>query len=270
MTSIAKRPPLYQEASTQLLQRIAKKEWRSGTPLPNELELSAEMGVSVGTIRRALDKLEADRLVVRLQGRGTFVSEQACEEFATRFNNVRDAKGRPLSVVGSVLYQVAQEPSELEGRRLKLKPGERILRTRRLLSNASRLYMHEQAVLSLKHFRDVASEAIGDYALSVLAFNHGIALGCAHEHVTLCRVPDDIGALMGLEPGAPVLSSTGRSLRFRTSRLNGESPIVTLWMKSMRRGPANPQHQVGEAPAVGPPQSGNRAATGRDQGFFCT
>lgn len=206
MSSINRRPPLYQEASTQLLQRIAKKEWKSGTPLPNELELSAELGVSVGTVRRALDKLETDRLVVRLQGRGTFVSEQACEEFATRFNNVRDASGKPLLVAGSVLYQARQEPNALESLRLKLKPGDRILRTHRLLSNAARVYMHEQAALSLKHFENFASEAVEDYAISLLAFNYSVALGGAHECVTLCSIPADIAALMGLEPTTPVLS----------------------------------------------------------------
>lgn len=206
MSSIAKRSPLYQEASTQLLRRIANEEWKPGIALPNELELSAEMGVSVGTIRRALDKLEADRMVIRQQGRGTFVTEQATEEFAARFNNVRDANGKPLPVSGNLLSQCREDPTELETFRLNLKPGNRVLRTLRLQTTASHVYMYEQATLSLKHFADIADGAIGNYTLSLLALECGVPLARASERIALCRAANDVAAHLGLEPGSLVLS----------------------------------------------------------------
>ncbi len=67
--------PLYQQVHALLLGRITSGEWRSGAPIPGETDLSRELGVSVGTVRKALDQLARDRIVVRERGRGTFVKE---------------------------------------------------------------------------------------------------------------------------------------------------------------------------------------------------
>ena len=62
--------PLYVQVRNLLAQRIASGVWAPGSMLPNEMELARELGVSPGTVRKALDSLESDRLVLRRQGRG--------------------------------------------------------------------------------------------------------------------------------------------------------------------------------------------------------
>ena len=79
-----------------LADRIAKGEWRPGTSIPNEGELAREFGVSPGTMRKALDLMEGERLVTRRQGRGTFVNDQASDELAIRFSNIRGADGERI------------------------------------------------------------------------------------------------------------------------------------------------------------------------------
>ena len=69
--------PLYQQVHELLRGRITSGEWRSGTPIPGEADLSRELGVSIGTVRKALDKLARDRVVFRERGRGTFVKDGA-------------------------------------------------------------------------------------------------------------------------------------------------------------------------------------------------
>ena len=66
--------PLYAQVRERLLERIVSKEWHQGQVLPNEFHLAREFGVSIGTIRKAVEGLEAAKIVVRKQGRGTFVS----------------------------------------------------------------------------------------------------------------------------------------------------------------------------------------------------
>ena len=56
------------------MQRIASGAWQPGEALPSEPELAAEIGVSQGTVRKALDEMAAQTLVVRRQGRGTYVA----------------------------------------------------------------------------------------------------------------------------------------------------------------------------------------------------
>ena len=78
---------------------LPRRAWRPGTSIPNEGELAREFGVSPGTMRKALDLIEGERLVTRRQGRGTFVNDQASDELAIRFSNIRGADGE--RIVGS-------------------------------------------------------------------------------------------------------------------------------------------------------------------------
>ena len=82
------------------VQRIVAAAWKPGAAIPNEIDLSRELGISVGPVRKALDEMESERLISRRQGRGTFVIDQASEECATRFTNLRDATG--ARIIGEV------------------------------------------------------------------------------------------------------------------------------------------------------------------------
>ena len=66
--------PLYLQAYQRLAAQIAAGVWPVGKPLPNENDLARELGISSGTVRKALDQLEMDQLVSRQAGRGTFVT----------------------------------------------------------------------------------------------------------------------------------------------------------------------------------------------------
>lgn len=237
MAAIAKRPPLYQEVADVLAQRISQRDWAPGLLLPSELELSDQMGVSPGTVRRALEQLEAERLAVRQQGRGTFVTEQASSEFAARFNNVRDKDGNPLPVDGNVLEQVRDVPNSQEQARLKLRPDEPILRTKRLCAHGKHNYMYEEASLALAQFANIPSSAIGNYNLSGLAQQHGVRLASATERVSACPAPSDVADLLGVQPASAVLqldrvvfNGNGKALEWRLAycQLNGNHYLVKM------------------------------------------
>ncbi|MGE0233174.1 MAG: GntR family transcriptional regulator [Hyphomicrobiaceae bacterium] len=71
------RGPLYDQVHKHLRARILAGEWEHWQPLPPEVLLSQELGVSVGTVRRAMEKLMQERIVVRERGRGTFVRRES-------------------------------------------------------------------------------------------------------------------------------------------------------------------------------------------------
>jgi len=88
--------PLYLQVKDMLIERILAGTWQPGAAIPNEIELSRELGISVGTVRKALDEMEGERLISRRQGRGTFVIDQTSDECAIRFSNIRDPDGTRL------------------------------------------------------------------------------------------------------------------------------------------------------------------------------
>src|SRR5204862_8254338 len=71
--------PLYQQIKALMTQRLQAGEWRPGEAIPSELELAARFKVSQGTVRKAIDELAAENLLVRRQGKGTFVATHAEE-----------------------------------------------------------------------------------------------------------------------------------------------------------------------------------------------
>ena len=86
--------PLYAGIREQLVQRLSAGEWQPGTVLPSEMALAAELGVSQGTVRKAIDSLVSDGALRRAQGRGTFVAEQTAELANFRFLRITDGKGQ--------------------------------------------------------------------------------------------------------------------------------------------------------------------------------
>jgi DNA-binding transcriptional regulator YhcF (GntR family) len=85
--------PLYLQVRDAMAERIAAGEWKPSATIPNEGDLAREFGVSPGTMRKALDLLEVERLLTRRQGRGTFVNDQSSAELAVRYSNIREDNG---------------------------------------------------------------------------------------------------------------------------------------------------------------------------------
>ena len=80
------------EARTSLVDdtELALRAWlatgahRAGDRLPPELELAAMLGVSRGTLRTALDRLEDTGEITRRQGSGTYVGKACARPRSTR------------------------------------------------------------------------------------------------------------------------------------------------------------------------------------------
>src|SRR3546814_20596783 len=72
--------PRYQQVKDLLIGRLIGSYWKPGDLLPSEMQLAEELGVSQGTVRKALDEMTADNLLVRRQGRGTYVAEHRSDE----------------------------------------------------------------------------------------------------------------------------------------------------------------------------------------------
>src|ERR1019366_3330895 len=77
--------PLYQQIKVLITQSLQSGEWKPGDLIPSEVELAGRFKVSQGTVRKAIDELSAENLVVRRQGKGTFVATHHEERAHFRF-----------------------------------------------------------------------------------------------------------------------------------------------------------------------------------------
>ncbi len=69
--------PLYEQIKILLTQSLVAGEWKPGEAIPSEIELAGRFRVSQGTVRKAIDELASEHILVRRQGKGTFVASHS-------------------------------------------------------------------------------------------------------------------------------------------------------------------------------------------------
>ena len=174
--------------------------------LPSEIELAREYGVSVGTMRRSLDLLEAHRLVERRQGHGTFVLDHANKRLANRFDKIIGGDDDPIFFDHTLLFQEGGTSTSIERKRLGLQNGEQVLRTRRVCSHRDRPFAYEEACIAVGRLPGFSSDAkIGDYQIAPFVQRHGALLAHAVETITVVEANPEVAGLLNVNAKTPLL-----------------------------------------------------------------
>src|SRR5215831_1351807 len=88
--------PLYEQIKILLTQSLVAGEWKPGESIPSEVDLAQRYRVSQGTVRKAIDELASEHILVRRQGKGTFVASHNEPAYQYRFLRVTpDDGGKP-------------------------------------------------------------------------------------------------------------------------------------------------------------------------------
>ncbi len=131
--------PLYQQIKVLILQSLQSGEWKPSTAIPSEQELAVRFKVSQGTVRKAIDELAAENLLVRRQGKGTFVATHAEQHVQYRFLKLFPDNGDPSSkgpAQREIIDCKRMRASADVARALGLHSGDAVLQVRRVLSFA--------------------------------------------------------------------------------------------------------------------------------------
>src|SRR5688572_12443707 len=147
--------PLYLQVRDALVERIGKGEWKPGAAIPNEVDLAREFGISSGTMRKALDLLEDQRVLTRSQGRGTYVNDHSSAVLVSRFWRISAPDGKPMIGDTKTIEVVEAPANEEERRRLRLGVEDSVYRVRRVRWHDDRPFVVEEASLPTAHFPDL-------------------------------------------------------------------------------------------------------------------
>jgi GntR family transcriptional regulator len=125
--------PLYQQIKALLVKNLQDGVWLPGHVIPSEVELAARFKVSQGTVRKAIDEMATENVLVRRQGKGTFVATHAEQATQFRFLRLMQENGSPPTLQRRLLEcRRMRAPTEV-ARQLALKAGEAAVQVRRLL-----------------------------------------------------------------------------------------------------------------------------------------
>ena len=97
------RNPLYLQLAQAIEKEIADGRWPLNKAIPSETQLATDFGVSVGTVRKALDILSDRGRLVKKQGSGTYAKSYADAGFWNRFQRYQYADGRITHFKGTVV-----------------------------------------------------------------------------------------------------------------------------------------------------------------------
>lgn len=158
--------PLYQQIKVLILQSLQAGEWKPSTAIPSEMELAARFKVSQGTVRKAIDELAAENLLVRRQGKGTFVATHAERQVQYRFLKLIPDNG-DLSSEGPAQRHIIDckrtRASVEVARALAVRTGDATLQVRRVLSFAATPTILEDLWLPAAPFKGLTAERLRDY-----------------------------------------------------------------------------------------------------------
>ncbi|MGD9952041.1 MAG: GntR family transcriptional regulator [Burkholderiales bacterium] len=209
--------PRYREIRRDLTQRIAAGEWRAGTALPAEARLARHYGVAIGTLRRAIDELVAERVVVRRQGSGTYVATHSTRRLMFHFFHVVPrAGGRQLPRTRTLAFSRGRARAD-EARRLRLAPGAPVYRVRNLLSLGERPVILDELVLPQRLFPGFSRKILtgrDNTIYHLYQTRYGVNVLRTSERLRAVRAGAAAARALGVAPGAPLLRISRIALSF--------------------------------------------------------
>lgn len=200
--------PLYEQVRARLVERLAAGEWSPGEAIPSEQALAARFNVAQGTVRKAIDALASDNLLVRRQGKGTFVATHA-EEAVSRFRflSLRRDDGVDEYPHSRLVEVRRARAGAALSRALELKPGDGIILIRRVLSWDARPVLVDDIHLPACLFPGFSRERVQAHAGSMYGFfeTFGVRMLEARERIKAVAAKAVVADLLGLPAGSPLL-----------------------------------------------------------------
>jgi GntR family transcriptional regulator len=203
--------PLYQQIKGLILRSLQAGEWKAGDMIPSEFDLAARFRVSQGTVRKAIDELATDNLLVRRQGKGTFVATHAEQHTQYRFLRLVPDHGN-LDSQGPASRRIIEckrlrAPADV-ARQLQLRTGDPVLEVKRVLAFGDTPTILEELWLPGGPFKGLTQDTLAQdqgpmYALFEAQF--GVRMVRAEEKVKAVGAPDDVAELLALTAGEPLL-----------------------------------------------------------------
>ena len=212
------RQPKYLRIHGDLRERITSGRWLAGTPLPSQRELAAQFGVSIMTLRQALQLLTDDGLVEACHGSGTYVAARYAYDLGHLRSFASDLSAQGAEITTELLAAEAVTPPADVGARLGA-PGE-VLRLRRLRLSGGRPLIVQTSYLPAALAHVVEPQNLSHRGLYAILAEHGLTITRAHETIS----PTTLGPHDARDLARP--QSSPALLSHRTSFTNTGIPII--------------------------------------------
>ena len=210
--------PLYEQVRARLIEGISAGRWRPGEALPSESALAASHGVAIGTIRKAVDSLVAERALVRHQGKGTFVTAHDSGRLLFHFFHIVGRDGaRPYPEVRTLWFRRDRADASA-ARALGIAPHDKVIRIRNVLSLEGRARIVDDLTLPAALFPGLSEKiflARDNTIYHLFQSRYGINVLRTDERLRAVLASADEARLLNTAAGSPLLEIRRVALTFR-------------------------------------------------------
>jgi GntR family transcriptional regulator len=214
--------PLYQQIKALITKDLQNGVWKPGEVIPSELDLAGRFKVSQGTVRKAIDELAADNLLVRRQGKGTFVSTHAEQHTQYRFLRLTGTEGTVRGMERRFLdCRRLRAPADV-ARALACRTGDAVVLVRRLLLLPAKPMVLDEIWLPGHLFKGLTAERLAQYRgpmYELFEAEFGVRMLRAEEQIRAVAADGAQADLLQVAVGAPLLSVERRSMTY------GDKPV---------------------------------------------
>ncbi len=204
--------PLYKDVKRRPTEAPTRGEWKPGGAIPAERRLSEHYRISIGTVRKAIDELVAENILIRRQGRGTFVASHTRDRELFYFLHVVPEDGpKPYPDVA-------------------LHPGDAVFRIRNLLRFDGAPVIVDDITLPAQRFAGLTERRFRErrstiYNLYEEAF--GLSVVKTRERLRATRADAASAALLGVAAASPLLQTRRIALTYRDAPDEYRVSLVT-------------------------------------------
>jgi GntR family transcriptional regulator len=221
--------PLYKGVKRRLTEALTRGEWKPGAAIPAERRLSERYRISIGTVRKAIDELVAENILIRQQGRGTFVATHTRDREVFYFLHVvpEDGPRRYPEVTLQSFARARADRATAEA--LALHPGDAVFRIRNLLRFDGAPVIIDDITLAAQRFAGLTERRVRDrrstiYNLYEEAF--GLSVVKTRERLRATRADAASAALLGVEAASPLLQIRRIALTYRDAPVEYRVSLV--------------------------------------------
>jgi GntR family transcriptional regulator len=200
--------PLYRQIKTLITQSLVSGEWRPGDLIPSEIELASRFSVSQGTVRKAIGELAGENLLVRQQGKGTFVASHSEERNQFPYLSIRPDRTHVESLSATLLECRKLKLDAASARKLGVATGSSGFLIVRTLAIGGEKVVFEEIRLPAAPFRGLSMETIERHHCMLYSmYESEFDLRILHVDEQLKAVAAEGAAVRHLkvQPGAPLL-----------------------------------------------------------------
>jgi GntR family transcriptional regulator len=201
--------PLYIQIKKRIIESLVSSEWVPGQSIPSEMALAKKYNVSQGTVRKAIDDLAADKILIRRQGKGTFVSTHNEENIQLRFLRLTEKSGKKEQLENKLISFEKEKASNQIAKVLGINTSSTLISIKRLLTFNGKPLILDLIKIPSVSFRGLTSEKVVEKKGSMYRMyetDFGIQMLHADEKIKAVAANKESSSNLNISEGSPLLS----------------------------------------------------------------